>query len=191
MVDFTVTSQPTVIGTGATLSSPTATTDSLGYAQVNLTLGDRAGDYGITANFSGAVDSQTFTATEKEKFVLKITGDKTHIFDLDPNGQAYMEKSNTLTITHNAEDFDFKAIVDAFPTDGTNTITDWNGSKGFAWINGATPTAFGSGATVYSPTGPEINEEHTITFRIEVDYYNPISQGYDGQVSWDIENLSF
>ncbi len=93
---------------------------------MDLTLGDRAGDYQITANFSGALASQTFTAREKEKFVLKIIGDKEHVFDLDPNGQAYVEKSNTLQITHNAESFDFKAIVDAFPTDGTNTIEDWN-----------------------------------------------------------------
>jgi len=61
-----------------------------------------------------------------------------------------VEKTNTLIVTHNAESFDFQAIVDAFPTDGNNIIEDWNGKTGFAWMDGTIPTAFGSGATVYS-----------------------------------------
>lgn len=173
------------------LSASSVATDASGHAEVNFTLGDRAGEYQITANFSGATASQVFTVTEKEKFTLKISGDKEHVFELDPNGQTYYEKTNTVTLTHNAESFDFKSIVDYFPTDGVNTINDWDGTRGFAWMDGATPTAFGTGATVYSSSGPEVNGIHDITFRIQVDYYSPVSQGFDGQVSWDVENLSF
>ena len=150
-VNFTISSEPSGTGTGAIISSGSVATDSSGYAQINLTLGDRAGDYQVTADFTGNTSGvKTFTATEKEKFVLKITGDKTHVFNLDPNGAPYVDRNNTVTITHNAASFDFKAIVDQFPTDGVNTINDWDGTKGFGWLNGATPTVFGSGATVYN-----------------------------------------
>ncbi|MFA6458305.1 MAG: LamG-like jellyroll fold domain-containing protein [Patescibacteria group bacterium] len=131
---------------GGTEIVKTVTTDADGYASVSLTLGDRAGDYTVIANFDGcttALADRTFTVTEREVFRFTLTPANLDL-TLDPSVSAGADDSTVIEITTNAASFAIGATPHSWLTLGTDTIANWNGTTGFGWDNNNSGTSGGA-----------------------------------------------
>lgn len=187
------------------LSAPTVSTDVDGYAETTLTLGDRAGDYSVVANFTDCTTPEvdrTFLATESEYFVM-TTSETTGNFNLNPASVPSDSLTSTITIKTNAASFAISADPNTLPTrsGGTETIPNWT-SWGWGWNNNSTQhttTGFdggGTGATtVFSCSGDScqnnttgIREEVTLTEKIN---YTIPAGVYQNTTKLDVTSLTF
>jgi hypothetical protein len=146
-----VPSSPTAVG--QSLSTASDDTDADGYASTIITLGDRAGDYTVIANFSGTETSladRTFTTTEREVFKFTISDSDLDI-DVDPITNTSATQSTTLTVTTNAASYQININPNQWPTYEAESIPNWTGSEGIAWDNNNAGTSGGvSAATAFT-----------------------------------------
>jgi hypothetical protein len=139
---------------GGTSSAKTVTTDADGYASASFTLGDRAGEYTVTSNFTGCQTleaNRTFTSTERKYFRFTLSDPNINL-EIDPSSSTAVSASTILTITSNAASYQINLVPTEWPTDSNvnTTISNWTGTKGFGWDNNNsgtsggvdTPTAF-------------------------------------------------
>ncbi len=134
---------------GGTEIVKTVTTDADGYASVALTLGDRAGDYTVVADFDGCetlVADRTFTATEREVFQFTLTPANLNL-DLDPSVSTGDSAVTTIAVTTNAASFAIGATPHSWLTLATDTIANWNGTTGLGWDNANSGTTGGTATT--------------------------------------------
>ncbi len=142
-VDFSIISTPgSPTANGQGLSAASDNTSATGHAQVNLTLGDRAGDYQVQASSSDAAvsNSVTFTGTANDYFDLVVI-ETDLAMTLDPINNALDFRSPTVSVTTNAASYDIQLSPNQWPTSGTLTILNWLSNLGFGWnLNGEIQT---------------------------------------------------
>lgn len=186
------------------LSATSVDTDSNGYAETTLTLGDRAGAYTVVANFTGCTTleaDRTFTATEEEYFVMTISDTEGNL-TMSPNSNTNDYFATTLTITTNAASYVVQADPDTLPTrsGGSETIPNWT-TYGFGWNNESTqPTVTGfagggTGATnVFSCSGDSCQATGGVTQQIDINEkinYTIPAGVYRNDIEFVITSLSF
>jgi hypothetical protein len=130
---------------GGTSTAKTASTDANGYASVIFTLGDRAGEYTVTADFTGNTSGiKTFTATERELFKATLSSTNLNM-NLNPGNSGASSTQIQLSITTNAISYQIEALPNQWPTDSVSTqvVPNWDGALGFGWDNNGAGTSGG------------------------------------------------
>ncbi len=134
-VDFAITSVPaSPLATGQSLSAASDNTDANGYAEVSLTLGDRAGDYEVEAGSAhpSIAGLATFTGTAGNYFEV-IVAESDASFFLDPLSLPQDFASPSVAVTSNAASYELHLTPDQWPLSGLDQILNWASLLGFGW----------------------------------------------------------
>ncbi|MCK5472365.1 hypothetical protein KAI54_04225, partial [Candidatus Gracilibacteria bacterium] len=219
-VTFTLSTTPTIptatgqaltngtFGTtfGGTSTAKTVSTDANGYVSAVFTLGDRAGDYTVIADFTLCETleaDRTFAATEREIFNLSVS-DLTSNLNIDPAVDVLDSTETTLSVITNAASFQITLDPDMWLTNPSiETISNWIDGLGFGWDNNGAgtsgsvtvPTAFPGGldaSNIYTCLGDTCQGTSEFTFDLHaaIDY---LCEGgtYEDKIDIKGVNISF